>query len=141
MNHNFRRFSACRPSKDNLYDWEFVGLATTDQAQEGPNVFELSGKYWLIADVWQGLAVYSSDDCERFCRQNENILAESGTRNDDTVKGSHADVFVIKNRAFIVYFTHPDPNFRQRSSIQMAELKVEDGILKCDRNAEFSILN
>ena len=120
-----------------MYTWEFVGEATSDCGQEGPNVFALGGKYWLIADVWKGLAVYSSDDLTHFTRQKSDILVEPGTREQDNAKGHHADVLVAGDRAFIVYFTHPANTEHTRSSVQMAELKVENGVLVCDRNAEF----
>jgi hypothetical protein len=136
-----QRSRTCCADSDDLYEWEYKGLATTDEAQEGPNVFEFGGKYWMVCDVWHGLAVYHSDDCEHFCRQEEIILGEGGTRSHDNVKGGHADVIRIGERAFIVYFTHPytEPELRKRSSIQMAELTLENGVLKCDRNREFSI--
>ena len=89
----------------------------------------------MISDVWDGLAVYSSDDLEHFERQGSNILRESGTRKEDGRKGAHADVFVVDGRAFIIYFTHPEGT--PRSSVQMAELKITDGELTCDRNEEF----
>ncbi len=131
--------NTCYADSENLYDWEFRGIATSDEAQEGPNVFEFAGKYWMIADVWRGMAVYSSDDCEHFYRQKENILCGGGKRKDDNVNGAHADVFIVGDRAFIVYFTLPDANFKERSCVQMAELTVENGILVCNRDAEFSI--
>lgn len=127
----------CYADSPDLYHWEYRGIAAGDCCQEGPNVFAFGGKYWLIADVWNGLGVYVSDDLEHFTRQSENILREPGTRKDDTVKGAHADVFVVGERAFIIYFTHPDPAYHPRSAVQMAELKVIDGKLTCDRNAEF----
>ena len=123
-----------------LHNWEYRGIAAGDCRQEGPNVFRFGGYYWLISDVWQGLAVYRSDDCEKFTRQEMNILAEPGTRVDDNQKGGHADIFVIGDRAFIVYFVHPEPEtYPERSSIQLAELKIEDGVLVCDRNAPFDV--
>ncbi len=126
----------CYADSPDLYSWTYRGLATTDEAQEGPNVFELGGKYWLIADAWKGQAVYSSDDGEHFTRQPGYILDKFGTRRDDNYRGGHADVFVTGGRAFIVYFTHPDHEHPTYSSIQMAELKIENGILTCDRDAE-----
>ena len=129
----------CYADSEDLYNWEYRGIAAKDSRQEGPNVFRFGGKYWMISDVWHGLAVYSSDDCEHFTRQDDNILIEPGTRCDDAVKGAHADIFVIKDRAFIVYFTHPDESFPERSSVQMAELKIDNGKLVCDRNAEFGV--
>ena len=126
--------------------WEYRGVAADDCSQEGPNVFALGGKYWLIADYWKAQAVYCSDDLEHFTRQKEDILSDSGTRPLDQGHGSHADVFVADGRAFIVYFTHPFGGGGMSwdatmaiSVIQMAELKVVDGVLTCDRNAEFDV--
>ncbi|MBQ7383552.1 MAG: glycosyl hydrolase [Clostridia bacterium] len=129
----------CYADSKNLYDWEYRGIAVSDAKQEGPNVFELGEKIWLISDVWKGLAVYVSEDGEHFVRQADNILAEAGTRRDDNAKGAHADIFVIDSRAYIVYFTQPDTDIPERSSVHMAELKIENGILVCDRNAELDI--
>jgi len=131
--------STCYADSDDLYTWEYVGRTTYDAPQEGPNVFEFKGYYWMISDVWKGLGVYRSDDLTTFTRQEENILREPGTREDDCDRGAHADIIVVKDRAFIVYFTHPDRGENFRSSIQLAELKVENGILTCDRNAEFEV--
>ena len=130
----------CYADSSDLYSWEFRGVATSDESQEGPNVFELCGKYWLLADVGYAQAVYYSDDCEKFTRQSENILTkEGGTRTDDCDFAHHGDVYVHNGRAFIVYHTHPDKSFPERTPILMAELKVVDGVLTCDRNATFSV--
>ena len=129
--------ATCYADSPDLFAWEYRGIAAGDQPQEGPNVFAFGGSYWMIADVWDGQAVYRSDDLEHFVRQPENILRESGTRRDDQGRGAHADVFVAGGRAFIVYFTHPDPSYHPRSAVQMAELKIADGKLVCDRNAPF----
>ena len=134
-NHSY----TCYADSHDLYSWEYRGVAAGDCAQEGPNVFLFGDRYWLISDIWDGLAVYFSDDLEHFTRQPENILRESGIRRDDHGRGAHADVFVVEDRAFIVYFTHPDPDYHPRSAIQMAELKIIDGKLTCDRNADFSV--
>ena len=122
-----------------LYNWEFKGYATTDCAQEGPNVFELGGYYWMIVDVWDGLGVYRSDDLTTFTRQEQNILREPGTRPDDNSAAAHADVFVTVGRAFIIYFAYPKDKDYPRSSVQMAELKVEDGKLVCNRDEELDV--
>lgn len=127
----------CYADSPDLYNWEYRGIAAGDCCQEGPNVFAFGGRYWLISDVWNGLGVYVSDDLKHFTRQSENILREPGDRTDDNVKGAHADVFVVGDRAFIIYFTHPDPDYHPRSAVQMAELKIKDGKLTCDRNAQF----
>ena len=128
----------CYADSTDLYTWHYRGIAAGDCPQEGPNVFTFGGKHWLISDVWKGLAVYSSDDMEHFVRQEDNILREPGTRPFDHVKGGHADIFVWKDRAYIVYFVHPfTGDMYPHTMIQMAELKIEDGKLVCQRNAEF----
>lgn len=129
-------------SKD-LYHWTDGKKAIADQGGEGPKVFKWKGKYWMITDVWKGLAVYSSTDMLSWTRQPGQILQMPGTGADDGVIGGHADVVINNGRAYIYYFTHPGRTTppassqyqRQRSSIQVAELKEENGIITCDRNA------
>lgn len=132
---------------EDLYNWVEKGFAANDNRQEGANVFELGGKYWLIADEWNGLAVYSSDDLSNFERQEgEYLLTGNGNRYRDTGVGRHANVLVHQDRAFIVYFTHynDDGNIEAKkdhapSVVQLAELEIVDGKLVCDRNKEFEI--
>ena len=131
-----------------LYSWEHQGLATTDQAQEGPNVFPLGGKYWMIADIWDGQAVYSSDDLTTWTRQEGAIMSGAGKRREDANRAHHADVLVVDDHAYMFYFVHPGkddpenldglghPNPR-RSSVQTAELKIVDGKLVSLRDEEF----
>ena len=126
--------TCCADSRD-LFNWEYRGVAADDCCQEGPNVFALGGYYWMIADVWDGLAVYRSEDLTVFTRQEENILRGSGTRDTDRSNGSHADVFAVDGKAYIVYFTYPCPDTAPTVSVvQMAELRVEDGRLVCLRD-------
>lgn len=111
---------------------------------EGPKVFHWHGTYWLITDEWRGLAVYRSADAATWVRQpGENLLAAGGSGTDDQVKGQHADVIVQADRAWIFYFTHPgrrdadqkkDGTEQRRSSIQVAELRLDAGRLTCDRD-------
>ncbi len=131
-----------------LYNWTVKGCAADDVSHEGPNVFEFCGKYWLITDCWHGLDVYSSDDLTNWVKQPSRILEKGGTRKDDGVMANHADVAVSGGRAYIFYFTHPDRRENmleditlneRRTSIQVAELEVRDGILVCDRNKEVSV--
>jgi len=111
---------------------------------EGPKVFRLGGFDWLIKDPDSGLDVYRSTDLTTWEYQGK-ILAEPGHRNDDRTIGKHPDVVVAGDRALIFYFTHPDgqdhpsrdgvmPYAARRSSIQVAELRVQDGRLSCDRD-------
>ena len=134
---------------DDLYRWTMCGPVITDCAHEGPNVFYWQQNYWMITDVWNGLAVYQSEDAERWERQG-TILDTPGQRADDGVIGGHADVLVQGEQAFIFYFTHPSwvrterygmddvhPNHVKRTSIQVAKLEFIKGTLVCDRNKPF----
>ncbi len=134
-----------------LYHWEEKGQATFDQAQEGPNVFALGGKYWLVCCEWAGQGVYSSDDLTHFTRQNgPRLLSEEGLRRMDNAVGRHTDVYVTPDgqRAYIVYFVHyndaltgehPVNVSHAPTVVQLAELHVKDGMLVCDRNEDFEL--
>lgn len=131
-----------------LYKWDVKGCAADDVPHEGANVFEFGGKYWLITDCWSGLDVYYSDDLTNWTKQKDRILEQGGTRKDDGVIANHADVAVCGDKAYIFYFTHPERNGnmlddtiagQRRTSIQVAELEVIDGILVCDRNKDISV--
>lgn len=132
---------------DNLYDWHVRGPVITGFPHEGPNVFHWHNRYWMIADTWRGMGVFHSDDATHWVRQAD-ILDRPGTRPDDGTVGLHADVLVQGERAFIFYFTHPDrlspevppdphPLAYKRTSIQVAELALRDGVLVCDRDKPF----
>lgn len=133
-----------------LYRWKHAGTATCDQPQEGPNVFRLQGSYWMIADIWNGFAVYRSGDLTHWERQPGDLLSEAGIRPDDTGKGHHADVVVTGETAYIFYHVHPDegrpaedPLFaypRSRSCIQVALLKAENGRLTAVRDEDFDFV-
>ena len=127
-----------------LKSWTDKGKAVGDQGGEGPTVFRWHGAYWMITDVWDGLAVYRSDDALNWTRQpGNNLLQTPGQGPDDRVKGNHAYTLLNQDRAFLFYFTHPDrrgPDARRdgyeqrRSSIQVVELKLEGNRLTCDRD-------
>ena len=126
-----------------LDNWTDKGKAIGDQAGEGPKVFKWKDKYWMLTDVWQGLAVYQSDDLTSWKRIPGNLLETLGTGKDDGVIGGHPDVVVNNGRAYLFYFTHPgridsipDENWyeKRRSSIQVVELDCKDGRITCDRN-------
>ena len=125
-----------------LEQWTDRGKLIGDQAGEGPKAFRWHDKWWLITDVWKGLAVYRSDDGLSWERQPANLLEAPGKGADDQVKGSHADVVVSGDRAWLFYFTHPgrkddkaDNHETRRSSIQVVELTSEGGWLQADRDA------
>ncbi|KAF0094870.1 MAG: alpha-N-arabinofuranosidase [Puniceicoccaceae bacterium 5H] len=127
-----------------LHHWSDHGKTVGDRSGEGPTVFRWHGYYWMITDVWRGLGVYRSSDSENWERMpGDNLLQQPGTGEDDRVKGQHPDVVVEGDRAYIFYFTHagqedpdiPDGYQKRRSSIQVSELKFEDGWLTTDRDA------
>ncbi|SEO07295.1 hypothetical protein SAMN05192574_105201 [Mucilaginibacter gossypiicola] len=128
-----------------LFHWTAVGKAVSDEPGEGPKVFKWKSKYWLITDIWKGLAVYNSDDLVNWVRQKNNLLGIPGKGKDDGVIGGHCDVVVsANNKAYLFYFTHPGRRKdlaqnsiyeRQRSSIQVTELFENNGGLTCDRNS------
>ena len=115
---------------------------------EGPKVFEFGGNYWLIKDPDSGLDIYRSSNFNDWTYQGK-ILEKPGIRNDDGTIGKHCDVVVSGSSAYIFYFTHPhrtDPSkedtslfAHRRTSIQVAELKIKDGVLTCDRNADITV--
>lgn len=135
---------------NDLYNWAIKGSVISDCPHEGANVFFWQGRYYMITDFWNGLGVYHSKDAETWERQESNILDTPGQRTDDGVNGGHADIEVQGDRAFIFYFTHPDwdktrtyslnenyPYDMKRSSLQVAELELRNGIVTCDRNKAF----
>nr|WP_221774584.1 family 43 glycosylhydrolase [Pelagicoccus albus] len=126
-----------------LYTWTDKTKVIGDKSGEGPKVFRWKDSYWMVTDVWQGLAVYRSDDALSWTRQGgDNLLEFPGKGEDDRVKGGHPDVVVQNDRAYLFYFTHPgktspdlpDGYETRRSSLQVVELKYEDGIISADRD-------
>ena len=132
---------------DDLYHWTHMGDATFDCEQEGPNVFTLGGDVFMIADMWDGMAVYRSDDLVNWARQPGRFLGDPGVRPDDTCRGHHADVVSFVDRAYMFYFVHPnaekymygdnDTAEIRMSAVQVAMLKNEGGKLVLVRDEPF----
>ena len=130
-------------SKD-LYNWTDKGKVPNVGRGEGPKVFKLQNKYFMIVDVWKGMEVYSSDDLNTWKKQADRILEMPGVGKDDAAIGGHCDVVVNKGKAFIYYFTHPgrrknNPAAKnsfehKRSVIQLAELKYVNNEIVCNRD-------
>lgn len=122
--------------------WTDMGQIIRDKRGEGAKVFRWHDRYYMIIDNWDGQGVYCSTDLIHWKRQQKQLLAEPGKGPDDGVVGNHADVVVCGERAYIVYFTHPERNTpkwkdhygTRRSSIQVAELIYRDGEIFCDRD-------
>ncbi len=134
-----------------LYNWTVCGEEISQNAHEGPNVFEFGGERWMITDEWNGQGVYKSADFTHWERTG-HILREGGIRRWDGTMGNHADVVVCGDRAYIFYFTHPffsngdrhDDGFvigeqESRACIQAAELTTDGRTLFCDRNRDFTL--
>lgn len=138
-------------SKD-LYKWTVKDVpAIGDRAQEGAKVFKWKGFYWMLTDEWHGMRVYRSKDTEQWERQGL-ILDKASNRRDDGPSGSHGDVIVQGDKAYVFYFTHPGrkvhteveldengvvPYEFRRSSIHVAPLSMEINTLKCNRDTDF----
>lgn len=144
-----------------LYKWKKVPFipsdvfnpsATGSGFEEAPYIFKWQGKHWLITDPHLGLFVYSSEDGSNWEFQG-TILEEGGSRALDNNMARHCSVTLVDDRAFIFYHVEPwrrydleqkkgeerVPIFRQplknrRSVLQMAELKIVDGKLVCERD-------
>jgi GH43 family beta-xylosidase len=141
-NNEVDRKSIYYADSKNLYDWQDKGKAVGARG-EGPKVFRWKDHIWMVVDVWDGLSVYRSEDGSIWQLQQKNLLKQPGTGQDDQVKGGHPHVVVSRDRAYLFYFTHPgrrgpdankDTYEQRRSSIQVVELKFEDGWLACDRD-------
>ena len=128
-----------------LKTWTDKTKTVGDKSGEGPKVFRWKDAFWMVTDVWQGLAVYRSDDALTWTRQpGANLLQAPGTGADDQVKGGHPDVVVCGHKAYLFYFTHPGRigNSRadtRRSTIQVVELEYKDGRISCDRDKTMRI--
>ncbi|QDU58906.1 family 43 glycosylhydrolase [Aeoliella mucimassa] len=142
-NNEVDRKSIYYADSDDLFTWRDQGKAVGDQSGEGPTVFRFDDAYWMITDVWQGLALYRSDDLLSWQRQPHNLLQQPGLGDEDRVAGQHPDVVVQGDRAYLFYFTHPgrqgprkgeDTPAQRRTVIQVVELHPENGTLTCDRD-------
>jgi len=141
-------------SKD-LKNWETHAKPVfPGHGQEGPKVFQFKGYYWLLTDEWAGMRVYRSTDLIHWEKQGR-ILDDKGKRPDDTPTGAHGDVIVLKDKAYVFYFTHPGreehtkaendkngvlPYALRRSSAQVAELRFEEGTLIARRDEPFDFV-
>lgn len=129
---------------DDLYRWTAHETPVLDdQPQEAPVVFEWREYYWLLTDSWDGLSVYRSSDGREWTRQPERLLTEAGERPGDDYEGGHPDVFVVNDRAYLLYHVHQPSDGRRytvddrrarQTVLQVAELGVENDWLVCDRD-------
>jgi beta-xylosidase len=126
-----------------LTTWKDVGVAIGDRNSEGPKIFRWHDKYWMIVDVWKGVAVFHSDDLVKWVPQAAKLLDVPGKAATDRSVGHHVDVVVHGDRAFLFYFTHQMgadevatlPHSADRTVLQVVELGFRDGALTADRDA------
>ncbi len=136
-------------SKD-MKTWDFTGKTEGDVNnmdinkiwyQEGPYVFFWKNKYRMITDTGDAIATYSSDDAIHWVYDGNIMGRNTGTRKFDTTNAKHASVKVINDRAFIFYHVEPYADLKENLPgpkflcyLQMAELKIKNNMLECDRN-------
>jgi sucrose-6-phosphate hydrolase SacC (GH32 family) len=126
-----------------LWTWTTIGPVVEDFPHEGPNVFHLGNRWWMLLDAWDGQHVYRSDDLTSW-QEAGVILGGQGRRDDDRGPALHADVVVNGDVGHVFYFTHPDRTVPgaeatyadRRSSILVATVRVEGDRLVCDRDAD-----
>ncbi|MCU1528928.1 MAG: glycoside hydrolase, family 43 [Frondihabitans sp.] len=116
--------------------WREDGEVISGRPHEGPKAFRLGSWWWLIVDEWRGLAVHRSrDGIQNWTRQvaNGGLLLEAAEDWEGrSLKAHHADVVALerdsagRDRALIVYFTHPG---ERRSHIRSAVLVENHGTL------------
>ncbi|TMR94514.1 glycosyl hydrolase [Nonomuraea basaltis] len=121
-----------------LYHWQVKGPAVTISVHEGPNVFALGGRHWMIVDEWHGQRVLRSDDLETW-QPLGLVLDKPGSGEHDGGYGHHADVVVTGEEALAFYFTHLDaPGGGRRSAVHAARLRVRGDELTCDRDEKLT---
>ena len=112
--------------------------------QEAPYVFQFGGFFWMLTDPHDGLAVFRSDDGITW-QQKPRLLREPGRGPEDHTRARHPSVAVVGDRAFIFYHVEPNRPYpsppaekrtphQKKSFLQVAELRIENGELACDRN-------
>ena len=94
-------------------------------------------------DTWKGQVAFRSRDQVTWEHAGRILEASDGEppgEGVDVGPGHHADVVVIDDRAFIIYFTHPWRDVksasewdRRRSVVLAAEVEDRGGVLTCDR--------
>lgn len=99
---------------DDLYNWEVVGPALTNEVHEAPFVWYHDNAYWLIVDCWsEGSKIYRS---------------ETGLDNweySSTIWASHPGVYKINDKFYVVF--HNQIYRTKLSVIQLAELEYRNG--------------
>ena len=134
-----------------LFHWSKGQEAIGGVSCEGAKVFRFHDYYWMITDEWHGFRLYRSDDLNTWERHGL-LVSEASERPLDRPSGAHGDVVVVGEKAYIIYFTHPNRtthgavhmdelgrySYAERMSvIQCGELLYKDGTLVCRHGNDF----
>lgn len=128
---------------DDLETWRAAGTAIGGRGHEGPDVFELGGRWWMIVDEWRGMAVHTSDDAVTWRRQGDADAVILGPGDVPGPGFGHHGASVREgDRLWYYFFGHPakaavpDPDHEsiddRRCAVYRVELVVEEGML-CTR--------
>ncbi|SDQ29939.1 hypothetical protein [Microbacterium sp. cf332] len=131
---------------NDLESWADAGIAIGGRPHEGPSVFELGGRWWMIVDEWRGMGVHSSPDGIAWRRQGgpDDVVLGAGS-----VPGrgfGHHGSPVRDGRDLWYYFfaqpaTTPDAGGdgasacdvdARRCAVYRVRLRVDGGRLMCE---------
>ncbi len=93
---------------DDLRGWRDEGIAIGGRPHEGPSVFELDGRWWMIVDEWRGMGVHVSDDGVRWRRQGgaDDVVLASGSV-PGAGHGHHGAPVRVGEDHWYYFFGHP----------------------------------
>ncbi len=93
---------------DDLDTWRQGGIAIGGRAHEGPSVFELAGRWWMIVDEWRGMAVHVSDDAVHWRRQGgpDDVILGAGEVPGPGF-GHHGAPVRMGDDMWFYFFGHP----------------------------------
>lgn len=123
-----------------LTQWRLEGTAIGGRPHEGPSVFELAGRWWMIVDEWRGMGVHRSDDAVHWERQggaDTVILGEGAVEGPGY--GHHGAAVRDGDDVWFYYFGHPgqvyvpdratDSIDQRRSAVYRTRLVVAADVL------------
>lgn len=131
---------------DDLRGWRDEGIAIGGRPHEGPSVFELDGRWWMIVDEWRGMGVHVSDDGVRWRRQGgaDDVVLASGSV-PGAGHGHHGAPVRVGEDHWYYFFaqpaTTPDAGGdgasaegvdARRCAVYRVRLRVDDGRLVCE---------
>ena len=91
---------------DDLYVWKDIGK-NVDCKYNSTNVFQLGGYYWMTIDTYCGYAVFRSDDCENWTRQDGLLFDETSEHMDDGSRPHHSGVVELPGPGVLLLLHAP----------------------------------